>query len=162
MNCTLAVLRALETNSEMSPSETRHQVCAPKVIHETLDGETVVVNLDTGTYYSLDQTGRAAWLAFAAGATLEETVAHLTDSFSGDPALMAMEIRRLLAEFLSEGLLQPAAELTAPVLPTAGTDRPDFVPPRLTRYTDMQELLLLDPVHEVDAAAGWPLAKPTK
>jgi hypothetical protein len=146
----------------MTPIPLRYQVCAPKVIHETLDGETVVVNLDTGTYYSLDQTGRAAWLALAAGATLEETSAHLAGCFAGDPAIMATETRRLLEEFLSEGLLEAAGELPVPTQPAAGEVRPDFVSPRMTKYTDMQELLLLDPVHEVDAAAGWPLAKPTK
>jgi hypothetical protein len=30
-----------------------------------------------------------------------------------------------------------------------------FVEPALNKYTDMQELLLLDPVHEV-SEAGWP------
>jgi hypothetical protein len=30
-----------------------------------------------------------------------------------------------------------------------------FVAPVLDKYTDMQELLLLDPIHEVDAS-GWP------
>jgi hypothetical protein len=28
----------------------------------------------------------------------------------------------------------------------------------LNKYTDMQDLLLLDPIHEVDAA-GWPSTK---
>ena len=33
----------------------------PKVIHETIDGETVIVNLDSGNYYSLDATGADIW-----------------------------------------------------------------------------------------------------
>jgi hypothetical protein len=36
--------------------------------------------------------------------------------------------------------------------------RPDFIPPKLRKYTDMQDLLLLDPIHEVDEQ-GWPIAK---
>ncbi len=34
-----------------------------------------------------------------------------------------------------------------------------FAPPRLQRYTDMQDLLLLDPIHDVDEV-GWPVASP--
>ena len=30
-----------------------------------------------------------------------------------------------------------------------------FVAPQLHKYTDMQELLLLDPIHDVDQE-GWP------
>jgi hypothetical protein len=34
-----------------------------------------------------------------------------------------------------------------------------FEPPLLEKYTDMQDLVLLDPVHEVDST-GWPAPKP--
>jgi hypothetical protein len=37
----------------------------------------------------------------------------------------------------------------------AQTNGRPYSPPKLSAYTDMQELLLLDPVHEVDDA-GWP------
>jgi len=42
--------------------------------------------------------------------------------------------------------------------PTA--DRPPFVKPILQKYTDMADLLLLDPIHEVDAGQGWPHPAP--
>ncbi len=35
-----------------------------------------------------------------------------------------------------------------------------YVKPVLQRYSDYQELLLLDPIHEVLESAGWPVAKP--
>jgi len=46
--------------------------------------------------------------------------------------------------------------LGAPPLP-AGTV---FAPPVLEVYTDMQDLLLLDPIHDVDETVGWPSPKP--
>ena len=39
------------------------------------------------------------------------------------------------------------------------TEKPSFEAPILHKYTDMQDLLLLDPIHEVDEA-GWPVARP--
>ena len=39
-----------------------------------------------------------------------------------------------------------------------GTD-PSFEPPVVEKFTDMQDLVLLDPVHEVQEM-GWPLARP--
>jgi hypothetical protein len=33
-----------------------------------------------------------------------------------------------------------------------------FQPPTLRKYTDMQDLLLIDPIHEVDDL-GWPGVK---
>jgi hypothetical protein len=31
-----------------------------------------------------------------------------------------------------------------------------FAPPALEKYTDMQELLQVDPIHDVDDEQGWP------
>ena len=39
----------------------------------------------------------------------------------------------------------------------SGTRQP-YSPPVLNSYTDMEELLLLDPIHDVDQA-GWPMPK---
>jgi len=36
-----------------------------------------------------------------------------------------------------------------------------FNAPVLNKYTDMQDLLILDPIHEVDAT-GWPSTKPSE
>ncbi len=30
----------------------------------------------------------------------------------------------------------------------------------MNKYTDMQDLLLLDPIHEVDETKGWPTRDP--
>jgi hypothetical protein len=38
--------------------------------------------------------------------------------------------------------------------------REPFAAPALNTFSDMQELLLLDPIHEVDEA-GWPVARQT-
>ena len=34
-------------------------VSSPQVIHETIDGEVIVINLGTGSYYSLRDSARS-------------------------------------------------------------------------------------------------------
>ena len=46
----------------------------------------------------------------------------------------------------------------APGQGTAGGKRRTYVTPAFDRYTDMAELLLIDPVHDVDEA-GWPFRR---
>ena len=48
------------------------------------------------------------------------------------------------------------AKTSTPDGPSDGLRAP-FVAPELKRYADMQDLLLLDPVHDVDEK-GWPNA----
>jgi hypothetical protein len=69
------------------------------------------------------------------------------------------DVNSLLAELTERQLLAPLEEgLPAPSgngSPAEASINRSYSPPELSVFTDMQELLLLDPVHEVDDA-GWP------
>jgi hypothetical protein len=49
-------------------------------------------------------------------------------------------------------------EIVSHGLDNNGIDKPPFEMPKLSKYTDMEDLLALDPIHEVDEM-GWPNAK---
>jgi hypothetical protein len=128
---------------------------APDVVHETIDGEAIVINLATGTYFSLDGSGAEVWSHLLRGGVLDDAVLALAETHSADPVALGAEVARLLGELHAHGLvLSPPPEVLAqPARPEAlGT----FVPPHLGVYTDMEEFLLADPIHEVEPAAGWP------
>ena len=60
---------------------------------------------------------------------------------------------------MREGLLVEGEPLTATDSPTLPAGNTAFVAPALHVYTDMQEFMLVDPLHDVDEVAGWPHAK---
>ena len=37
------------------------EINAPDVVHEVIDGEAIMINMTTGSYYSLDGVGAAVW-----------------------------------------------------------------------------------------------------
>jgi hypothetical protein len=39
-------------------------------------------------------------------------------------------------------------------------DRQDYSDPAFEKYDDMADLILLDPVHEIDQEKGWPKKAP--
>ena len=134
-------------------------VNASHVVHETIDGETILIHLGTGTYYSLDGIGTEVWVMLAAGASRETVMAAANDRYVGDPVEIEAGLSSLLADLLHEGLLvegQPETATDPPALPAGNTP---FVAPVLHVYTDMQEFMLVDPLHDVDEVAGWPHAK---
>jgi hypothetical protein len=98
----------------------RHRVNRPQVINETIDGEAIMINLATGSYYSLDRVGGDLWALVEASLSGEEIVVELGRRYDADEN----DIRRGVDELLR-------------------------------RLAGMQDLILLDPVHEVDAR-GWP------
>ncbi len=134
------------------------RVNSPHVISETIDGETIVIHLGTGMYYSFrDHYG--LWDTIAGTTTADDLVVTVQRSAGVNAGTVRPSVMSFLRDLLEEGLLAteeptdfPAEEAEA----DAGVDGGvSFDPPRLSRYTDMQDLVLLDPVHEV-GDAGWP------
>ncbi len=128
----------------------------PKVVSETLDGETIVINLDTGSYFSLNATASLVWDLLVDGYTRTAMVSALCNRFdvSDERAEQALDI--FIAQALDDGLVAPSAgpaQLDPPAVAMA--ERSPFAQPVAERYDDMRELLLADPIHDV-SSAGWP------
>jgi hypothetical protein len=145
---------------------TRYRINHPKVVNETIDGEVVILNLERGHYYSLTSTGMEIWTLLERQASLAEILAALGERYDHEPEQMKRSVMALIAEFEREELVQPAGDIpgtgSASVASRAGADsepRGAFEPPVLRKYTDMEDLLLLDPIHDADET-GWPAPKP--
>ena len=57
----------------------------------------------------------------------------------------------------TRAVLSVAAALLALPLPALAAKKP-YTAPAVQKYDDLEDLLLLDPIHEVDEA-GWPVAR---
>lgn len=134
----------------------------PEVIDEHFEDEYVLVNLKTGTYYSLNPTAAVIWDGLGKNLSQRALLQKLEKMYRAESTQLAAALERLLGEMQSEQLIVPMPEPNA----TAVGDRAEeilerraFTPPVLEKFTDMQALLLLDPIHQVDDT-GWPSAKP--
>jgi Coenzyme PQQ synthesis protein D (PqqD) len=139
------------------------RVNSPNVIHETIEGEVILIDLKTGTYYSLRDAGAAVWQAIQDGAGEDGIAAELRSRYDGSDEQIRDAVRQLLAELERERLIRADEGEAAAVAPSASDDRAarlPFAAPVLEKHTDMQDLILLDPVHEVGAAEGWPHPAP--
>jgi len=50
----------------------RLKINEPNVVHENIDGETVILNLDSGNYYSIVDVGADIWNYIEKGAPVIE------------------------------------------------------------------------------------------
>jgi hypothetical protein len=142
----------------------RFQINEPHVVAEVIDGEAIVINLDSGNYFSLRETAASIWQVLMAGNTSTEVSRRMSRDYAGEPDAIEAAIQTFIENLLQEGLIQAVDsydnESTHP--DTENTDmradgKPPFQNPELEKFTDMADLLLLDPIHEVDAQ-GWPRA----
>lgn len=128
---------------------------SPPVIHETVEGETIIVNLETGSYYDLNHLGGSIFEALGGGTPAAELSEAIAAAYELDRADAARAVDDFASQLVAEQLILPA-ENGAAASSAAPPELPaSFAEPALKKYTDMQALLLLDPVHEVDEA-GWP------
>jgi hypothetical protein len=133
----------------------RYQLNEPDVIQEIIDGEALIVHTRTGSYYSLLGSGVRIWEGLLGGMSVEQTARQFTTSDQVGLEGIREQVEQFIAQLLADELIRPdqRPEASAPELsqPLA------FETPVLQKFTDMQELLLVDPIHEVDPEAGWPL-----
>lgn len=134
-------------------------IAGPSVVHEAIEGEVMIVNLDKGLYFSTDGVGASIWAMIVAGRTADEILLWAKDALdAGD--VVAADVAEFLDDLRENELVRDVAET-----PEAGDfDVPaapaTYEKPALNVYADMEELLLLDPIHDVSDDAGWPHVAP--
>ena len=142
----------------------RFRINKPTVVHETFGKEVVIIAFDSGNYYSLDKTGADIWNFIESGASVGEIVERIIRLYEGNRGVIENEVNKLIDEMETENLIIPEESEkniqinTSQVETNSETERYPFESPRLQKYTDVQELLLLDPIHEVNET-GWPNMK---
>lgn len=131
------------------------EIDATRVVYQTMDEETLIIDLEAGSYYSTRFLGSEIWELALAQQTIAEIVQQLSVRHHLDPAVLEGEVHRFLDELRAAGLLSFDVPLPLPPAENGSETELPFEPPTLTAYTDMQDLLLLDPIHEV-GDDGWP------
>ena len=136
-----------------------YRVKHPQVVGEIIDGEAVVINLDKGIYYSMDGSGAIIWSHFETGATIQHIIDALCSQYTGDSSDITKSVADYVEQLIHEELVVSgvAGQVRAQnmTIDSSAPTKPDFVAPVLEKFTDMEALLLLDPIHEVNEQ-GWP------
>ena len=141
---------------------THFQVNSPSVIHEIIDGEAVLVNLETGSYYSIDNVGAVIWEHIENGLSISQIIETVAGRYKGDQSEIDQGIQQLFTQLQKEQLIVPIEVPQNGHFSSIAINAQDKVPfeaPVLHKYTDMEDLLLLDPIHDVDES-GWPNTNP--
>jgi hypothetical protein len=125
------------------------------VTHDIFDEEVVALNLIDGKYYSMEGTASFIWQAILQHATTTAIISKLKLLPDNGHHAVETEVEQFLLQLQNEGLIielerneptEPYAELSLPAKYSA---------PQLLVFTDMQEVIALDPVHDV-SEKGWP------
>jgi hypothetical protein len=134
-----------------------YRINEPRAVGETLDGETIAINLETGRYYSMNVSGSVVWELMRSGFSVRQMIDSAAERYDAERAAIEKAIPDFLAALKQSNLIvvSHSSDSRAPVW-TGPKERFEF--PTIKEYDDMEEMLLADPIHDV-TLAGWPHKK---
>src|SRR5437868_5865828 len=75
------------------------------VVVRELDGESVMLNLASGTYFGLDQVGTRMWFLIERHGQLDVVLEWLRKEFDASDETLEQDLLRLSSELVGKGLL---------------------------------------------------------
>lgn len=73
-----------------------------------LDGETVLVDIDSGTYFGLDEVGTFIWQQIDEGTAVADIPARMTEAFEVEVDVARADLEAFLEQLLAKGLIESA------------------------------------------------------
>ena len=131
----------------------------PDVIYQLFDGEVVAIHLGDGAYHSLPAVAGDAFIALgSAGAPIDDVAARIAEKYDAPVDSIARDLSSFFSQLEQQRLIVPVSNGTAhPPGPrqAAQAARAPYAKPSVQSHLELQELFLIDPVHDV-GRGGWP------
>lgn len=126
------------------------------VVWENQDGETLLIDLRRGVYYSfLDGTALLLTLLLS-GYTAQAACEFIHKEYkSFDLTLLKKQTKDLIKFLLADELVIEAPERKQETVALQDKRIDGF--PEVERYDDMTEIFEMDPIHDGDLERGWPV-----
>jgi hypothetical protein len=83
------------------------------VLDVDMDGELVMMNIEQGRYFGLNQTGTRIWTLLAQPVVISDLCDQLTAEFSVPAKQCEQEVVAYLENLLTRGLLQVVTDVTS-------------------------------------------------
>ena len=78
----------------------------PSTMHRELQGEGVLLQLDTGKYFGLDEMGQRMWELIVAHGDFDRVVQALLEEYDVEREVLAADLTRLVDELRASSLIE--------------------------------------------------------
>lgn len=137
----------------------RYNIYYNNILSDVFGEEVVLVNLESGVYYSLKYSAAQIWIRLINQYSPTEVFADLIQIYQVDENDLMSDINLFFTQLLEDKIIKIASETEKKSIEFNSKGiLVTYTSPVLETFSDMQEILLLDPVHDVDKA-GWPISK---
>jgi hypothetical protein len=117
----------------------------PDIASKVIDGEAILINLRTGAYYSLRDAGALVWHGLREQRTRDEILDLLSTRYAEAGDALAADLDHLLTHLAAENLVRASSSAAPSHIDAPPLNAHEYGKPVLEKFTDMEELLALDP-----------------
>jgi Coenzyme PQQ synthesis protein D (PqqD) len=119
--------------------------------HETIDGETILIDAETGHLLLLTGFAAVLWSHLVGGTSSEALACAVDARFGADAADIT---RSFIQELRAAEIIVPTTDVgSAAAAPLPWPEC--FAAPVFERYDDIANIIAMDPIHDV-GPTGWP------
>ena len=129
-----------------------------KMFYDYSDGQAVVINYQTGMHYGMSLLGSAILDRIIAGKDVGEILTAVK-ALPQCPPDIAMRVHNFVKELQGKEIIINGPTVPGGVEPLTSEVAEDGFDLKLEMFAEMSDLLLADPVHDVDMQTGWPKLK---
>ena len=81
-------------------------VVSDRVVARAVSGATVLLNLDTGRSFMLDDVGARAWSVLMSSASIQDAYDSLLSEYQVEPEQLRTDLSALIVDLEAQGLLE--------------------------------------------------------
>jgi ornithine carbamoyltransferase len=85
----------------------KHVSIPDSIFAQEVDGEMVLLDMNSENYYGLDAVATDIWRLLREGKSLEETVAELLEIYDVDEARLRQDLEDFVSRLTEQGLAEP-------------------------------------------------------
>jgi hypothetical protein len=139
------------------------KINTPHIVSDFIEDEVIILNLKSGNYYSCRFIAAKIWLMLEQGLSIEKISIDISKFYDGKQKDISDSVDDFIKKLINEELIiiSPLENKAIPQVELDNlkeskvTIKEKFIPPILEVYNNLQDLLLVDPIHDV-SDEGWP------
>lgn len=125
-----------------------------KMFCDITDGIAIVINSETGIYYGMNKFGTSVFENLIKGVPVEKAL-EAAGALPGAPDDLGARFAKFVDALIEKELVILGGASGDAAAIDAKAAQEDKFEPSTTEYSDAQELLLADPIHDVKDETGW-------
>jgi len=91
-----------------TPTLSQSVTIGEDVVFRELDGEAVILNMDSGIYFGLDAVGTRIWRLIEEHASLQKILEVMREEFDTTPGVLQRDLLAFVGQMLDKGLVRIA------------------------------------------------------